>query len=206
LLFGATYGFETGLGANREMLVANYRVSGVNELVRDTVGYESGRGNITIPSKIGVGLAYSIDERWLFAADFKHSDWGTFQSFGRNDSLVASSDFRGGIQFVPVPGDNQSNLFQRTQYRMGFRYSNTYLSLDGQQIDEIGITIGLGMPFSSASRAETIRRRGSWPILNLSVELGQRGTTDNNLIKERFININLGITINDKWFIPRRYD
>ena len=36
--------------------------------------------------------------------------------------------------------------------------------------------------------------------VNLGFELGKRGTTDNNLIKENYYNFRLSLSLNDKWF------
>jgi len=36
--------------------------------------------------------------------------------------------------------------------------------------------------------------------INLGFELGQRGTTENNLIKENFYTFRLSLSLNDKWF------
>ena len=36
--------------------------------------------------------------------------------------------------------------------------------------------------------------------INLSTEVGNRGTLANNLVRDRYVNIHLGFTLNDKWF------
>ena len=41
---------------------------------------------------------------------------------------------------------------------------------------------------------------------DLVAELGQRGTISNSLVRERFVNLNLGFTLNDKWFIKPKFD
>jgi hypothetical protein len=43
--------------------------------------------------------------------------------------------------------------------------------------------------------------------INIGVELGQRGTKENNLIQEQFVRILIGFTLNDNsWFRKRKYD
>jgi hypothetical protein len=42
--------------------------------------------------------------------------------------------------------------------------------------------------------------------LTLGVDLGQRGSTNGNMVRERFLNFNIGINIFDIWFIKPRYD
>jgi hypothetical protein len=40
---------------------------------------------------------------------------------------------------------------------------------------------------------------------NLSFEAGSRGTLNNNLIKENYGKIKLGINLNSSWFQKRKY-
>ena len=42
--------------------------------------------------------------------------------------------------------------------------------------------------------------------IDLGVEIGKRGTLDNNLIRQNFINFRVGINFADKWFMKRLYD
>jgi hypothetical protein len=43
-------------------------------------------------------------------------------------------------------------------------------------------------------------------MVNFAVEWGQRGTTDRSLLLENYWNFKLGFTLNDRWFIKRKYD
>jgi len=40
----------------------------------------------------------------------------------------------------------------------------------------------------------------------LSVTLGERGTTENNLLKEQFIKFGLSVSYDGIWFVKRKYD
>ena len=42
--------------------------------------------------------------------------------------------------------------------------------------------------------------------INLSVEVGERGTINNNLIKEQFLDFQIGLSLSDIWFVKRKYD
>lgn len=44
------------------------------------------------------------------------------------------------------------------------------------------------------------------PFVNLGVELGQRGSLNNGLVRERYTRVVLGLTLNDRWFVKRKYD
>jgi hypothetical protein len=80
-------------------------------------------------------------------------------------------------------------------YRAGLYYEKTGLNINSESINEFGISFGLGLPvgdlFSNA---------------NLGFEIGKRGTTKNNLIQENFVNFQLSLSLNDRWFQKRKYD
>jgi hypothetical protein len=62
-----------------------------------------------------------------------------------------------------------------------------------------GITFGMGLPI----RSNVLR--GSRSMLNIGLEYGKMGTTNENLIQENYFKIYLSATIFERWFIKRRY-
>ena len=71
----------------------------------------------------------------------------------------------------------------------------TNLEIKNIQLEQYGTTFGLGLP---------LKRLKS--VLHLSVEWGERGTTQNGLLKESYWKTRFGITLNDLWFVKRKYD
>ncbi|MCF8339273.1 MAG: hypothetical protein K9I74_14985, partial [Bacteroidales bacterium] len=59
---------------------------------------------------------------------------------------------------------------------------------------EFGISFGVGLPIKNSQSS-----------INLGVEIGQRGTTDNNLIEENYVKFTLGLAIFERWFLQRKY-
>jgi len=50
---------------------------------------------------------------------------------------------------------------------------------------------------------------GRYPVpfyLNASVDAGSRGTLSNSLVKENYVRFQIGVSLNDKWFIPTKYN
>jgi hypothetical protein len=43
-------------------------------------------------------------------------------------------------------------------------------------------------------------------MVNIGLEVGQRGTVTNGLIKEQFFKVTLGFTLNDRWFVKPKFD
>jgi hypothetical protein len=92
------------------------------------------------------------------------------------------------------------NYLKVIDYRLGFRYNKTHMTVNQQRINDMAVTVGLGLPLPETGFGRTFSN------VNISAEFGQQGTLKSNLVRERYININLGFTINDAWFIRRSYD
>jgi hypothetical protein len=80
-------------------------------------------------------------------------------------------------------------------YRAGLHYEKTGLNINNESINEFGISFGLGLPVGSF-----------FSNANLGFEIGKRGTTNSNLIQENFVNFQLSLSLNDRWFRKRKYD
>jgi len=63
----------------------------------------------------------------------------------------------------------------------------------------MAITAGVTLPFQKS----VINRMSS---LDLGLEIGKRGTLENNLIRQNFINLRIGVNFADKWFNKRLYN
>ena len=90
--------------------------------------------------------------------------------------------------------DNVNSYLKRATYRFGFNYSQIPYIVNGQTINDFGINFGASLPVSGFSS------------IDLALKLGQLGTSSNGLIKESYYKVVIGATINDRWFIKRRYD
>jgi hypothetical protein len=84
-----------------------------------------------------------------------------------------------------------TNYFKRMVYRAGLRYANTGMIINNEAINDFGITFGTELPLRDISN------------LNLGFELGRRGTIDAGLIRENYFKINIGLSLNAKWFQKR---
>ena len=90
---------------------------------------------------------------------------------------------------------NQAFYFKRITYRGGLRYENTGLIIENQSIKDFAGNIGLGLPLS-----------GTFSNINIGLEIGKRGTKYAGLIEENYINISVGLSFSEKWFVKRKYN
>ena len=182
------------MNATLNKLSERYYLDFNTEVVIDTI--ENSRlneGVIILPINIGVGLNINVDN-FNFYLDYSQKDWSQFMSFGIQDSLNISEKISVGLEYIPDYRDI-NNYSRIIRYRFGYQYNNTYLEFENQPIIQQKICFGLGLPFI---------KTGSF--LNLSCEIGKRGTTNYNLIEESFVNILIGFKFNDIWFIKRKYN
>lgn len=193
---GLVFSNGTNISATENRLGYRYFESslGVDQVIDTLLNFSSVKGNIFLPSSIGGGFTFGKSEKWLVGSDVQLQMWNKYTYFGVADSLKNSMRISVGGEYTPSVS-TVSNYFQRISYRAGFRYSNSFLELRGQQINEFGISFGFGLPIP--------RTRST---INLSAEVGSRGTTNANLIKENFVRFTLGLSVFERWFIIRKYD
>lgn len=148
-----------------------------------------------LPTTYGVGLSYNHINKLEINADYYHAQWSKASFPGKINELTTDMDrYSAGFEYIP---DAQSirSYFKRVKYRGGIHQENSYLQINGQQIKEIGISFGAGLPFSK-----------SRSTANLAVEVGQRGTTKDNLVKNNYTKVSLYLNLYDYWFIKRKFD
>ncbi|MEO2050793.1 MAG: hypothetical protein ABGX00_03445 [Allomuricauda sp.] len=150
---------------------------------------------IKIPTKATLGLGFGEDKKWFLGAEYSFQKFSDFENqfLGiQNVTYDDASSYAFGGYWVP-DYRSLSGYFKRVTYRAGLRYDMSGMTVNGKEINDFGITFGLGMPLGN-----------SFSNLNLGFELGRRGTTDANLVEESYLKINVGLSLNDKWFQKRK--
>ena len=192
LSFGLTANNNSTLRAKRSNIVET--ISGPYEIVKDTASNVVEWGEVTLPNYISTGLMYRDGEKWLLIADYSMQNWADYTLLGESDDLSNSMRLSGGLQYTPE-FNSVTKYYKRMQYRLGAAYSNTPLTLNDTQLKEMSVSFGFGIPVKK-SRTK----------YDVSLTLGQRGTTDNSLIKEQFVKFGLSVSYDGIWFVKRKYD
>jgi hypothetical protein len=194
LTAGAIFGTNTRVNAKTDYFATTYFSSGGTDYPKDTIQSESGvHGTFTIPLMVGGGLSLEKADKWVIGADYRWQNWKNYRAFGVNDSLVNSYEVSAGVEIVPDI-NNYTNYLKRIRYRFGLMYNSTYLQLRQKHLNEYAVSLGFGLPI-----------RGMKTAINLSAELGTRGTTQSDLIQETFFNFVIGFSIYERWFVKRKY-
>jgi hypothetical protein len=198
----ATYSPESQLTSENERSFSTIAISvfDESEFVQNTVdGNVAEKTELTLPSRLSFGAGIGNPKSWFVGAEYTLQNTSNFSNPVLDNDIStfenASQISLGGF-FIP-DYDAFSGYFKRVVYRAGFNYANTGLVIKDESIKEFGISFGLGLPVGS---------RSLFSNANLGFEFGQRGTTNENLIQENFINFNLSLSLNSRWFRQKKYN
>ena len=194
LLFGLKVNNNSSLRAKKTELVESFEFAGELEIPKDTFLNSTEWGDLTLPRCISIGVSYSKAKKWLFIADYSMQDWSSYSMFDESDNLVNSMKICGGVEYTPQY-NSINKYYKRIDYRLGGSYGLSPLEFEANQLKEISLTFGFGIPIEK-SRTK----------YNFSCTLGQRGTTESNLIKEQFVRLGLSVAYDGIWFVKRKYD
>ena len=209
LTVGATYDFGGDL--NPTVTKSIY----VGDLYNTTVKGDTTRMALVLPRQLAVGVFYQTS-KWAVGADYVYQDWG-----GRNGGVehtgVSGSDMNSfevaytdthtvklGVEFTPNRYDIRRFL-KRWAYRAGFRYGTYHQTFGGQRLDQMAVTLGVGIP---------VKYR-AFSSIDIGVEYGMRGfnvAERLGLVRQQYIKFAIGFTLfagaenNEYWFLRPKYD
>lgn len=169
--------------------------SSTGEFLKDTAKTVNLKSTITLPMTYSAGVQLVGTDQWMAGIDFTSANWSQFRNFGAVDS-VATSTYKISVGGQITPNASSMHKYlQRVTYRLGFYYGTDYVRLHNTDMNYYAVTAGLSLPF-----------KRSTDRIHASFEVGQRGTEANGMLKETFVRFGLGLSLNDKWFIKRKYD
>ena len=152
-----------------------------------------------VPRKLTIGFGIGENKKWFVGGQYETSNNSNFRNdFITLDGLSYEDGNKlalGGF-FIPSYG-SLTDYWKRIVYRFGFFNETTGIQVRGSSLTDSGITFGVGLP---------ALRLGSFSNANLGVTLGSRTTSNSNLIKENYWQLSLGFSLNDVWFIKRKYN
>lgn len=161
----------------------------------------------TITKPLGFTLGYTISngEKWSLSLETEQNQWSGVTDSKTGRAFFDNVRYSAGISTVPSPMySEKGDFFKKVRYSAGVRYESLYYNFQNTQLDELGISFGLGIPVVRSFRLEG-EKVAVVSRINLTAEYVKRGTTDNGLLQEDFFNIGIGLNLNDKWFTKRKY-
>ncbi len=150
--------------------------------------------SLKMPSSLNTGVAFTWKDKLILTSEYFTQDWSGITLFNSDLPMAKMESYRFGAELTPNKKDFKSYL-KKINYRTGFYINKTNLIIGDEQIREYGITFGVGLPLKGKTR------------INVSMEIGKRGTDKNYLIKENFGAFNVSLSFYDyPWFFKRKYN
>jgi long-subunit fatty acid transport protein len=152
---------------------------------------------IKIPSKLSFGSGFGEVKKWLIGAEVTFLNTSvTNNRFTDISGATFENAVRYSLGGYFVPNYNSfTSYVKRITYRGGIRYENTGLVIQNKSITDFAGNIGIGLPL-----------KGSVSNLNIGLEVGKRGTKYSNLVEENYVNLTIGLSLSDLWFVKRKFD
>jgi hypothetical protein len=192
------YAFENSLTSQNTRNIATVAYNlGFDLAVVDVVGEQKNSVNLKFPGKLTVSAGIGESQKWLIGGKVAYQK-SSGQANSYNDFSNVGYGKYGNVSLggYYIPDYNSfSSYLKRIVYRGGLKYEKTGLVVNGESINDVGFTLGFGLPIT-----ETLSN------VNIGLELGKKGTTSSNLVQENYLNISVGFSLNDKWFVQRKFE
>ena len=153
--------------------------------------------NFNLPSRLSIGSGFGEVRKWLVGAEVTLQSSSNLKNrFDDINGVVFENSTRYSVGGYYIPNySSYSSFFKRVTYRGGLRYENTGMVIQNKSIEDFAVNLGLGLPLS-----------GTFSNLNIGFEVGKRGPKYYNLIEENYINLSIGLSFSDRWFVKRKYN
>jgi hypothetical protein len=170
----------------------------------DTVSYiGNNAGDTKLPSTIRAGITFARTNKLTAGFDFVATKWSKSEIPGSAGYAADTKNYLLGIEYTPDKYSNFS-LIRRIDYRLGGHYGDNYLFIENEQIREIGVTAGFGIPLGrNAYTAGT----NPYSKVNFYFDYTRKtGSIANGLHNEDIISIGASLNLYDFWFLKKKFE
>ena len=150
---------------------------------------------LPVPKKSIYSLGLEKKNSWFIGFQYESKLSSNFENVfldTQNVSYRDSNSLSIGGYIIP---DSSSliSYWKRVKYRFGIKNEKKSIIVNNLPINHFSLNLGLGLPIAGLSKA------------NLGLEIGKVGDND-SLVKENYFALRLGLSLNDVWFIKRKYN
>ena len=150
---------------------------------------------LPVPKKSIYSLGLEKKNSWFLGFQYESKLSSNFENVfldTQNVSYRDSNSLSIGGYIIP---DSSSliSYWKRVVYRIGIKNEKKSIIVNNLPVNHFSLNLGLGLPIAGLSKA------------NLGLEIGKVGDND-SLVKENYFALRLGLSLNDVWFIKRKYN
>ena len=150
---------------------------------------------LPVPKKSIYSLGLEKKNSWFIGFQYESKLSSNFENVFLDTQNVlyrdANSISIGG--YIIPDSSSLISYWKRVKYRFGIKSEKKSIIVNNLPINQFSLNLGLGLPIAGLSKA------------NLGLEIGKVGDND-SLVKENYFALRLGLSLNDVWFIKRKYN
>ena len=152
--------------------------------------------SISLGDQYSFGLGITKEKKWFVGGQYSQRNSADYvNNFISLDNITYANGSRLSFGGFYLPDYSSiTSYWKRIVYRAGMRFEDTGVLFNNQPLKENGISFGVSLPMAGYSNA------------NIGIEFGKRGSQDNGLIQESYWNLIVGLSLNDIWFIKRKFN
>lgn len=182
LVIGGTYSMKLPMKNTTEI------TSTTNIQDFDNTSYE-----FEYPQTVGAGISYLWNNRLLIGVDVTWMELSNVKYYSKENVFTDRFVYALGAEYVHDP--NSKSYVELMRFRLGANYSNSYAKVNGSDYNKWAITCGIGFPLPNTKTT-----------LNLHIEYGQQGSVKNIGLVQQYGKIGIGVSLNERWFVKRRFN
>jgi len=151
--------------------------------------------DLTISEKSIYAFGIEKKDKWFLGFQYEDKLSSSFENkFLSIDSISYrdSKVFSIGAYYIP-DASSLTSYWKRVKYRFGIRNEEKSILLNNLPVNQFSLNLGLGLPLSGFSKA------------NFGLEFGAV-EDENKSLKENYFSLRLGLSLNDIWFIKRKFN
>jgi len=150
---------------------------------------------LPVPKKSIYSLGLEKKNSWFIGFQYESKLSSNFENVFLDTQNVSYRDANSlSIGGYIIPDSlSLTSYWKRVKYRFGIKNEKKSIIVNNLPVNHFSLNLGLGLPIAGLSKA------------NLGLEIGKVGD-NNSLVKENYFALRLGLSLNDVWFIKRKYN
>ena len=185
---GGIYGYESDMAIQHTQTITSNTGIDRNQRWPDIKSY--------VPESYGAGFSVTRSKKaaeWVLAADYQFRKWSVDRSRHKTLTYTDSHLYSVGLQFTPNK-QRPENYWQALRFQAGASYYQSYLKVNGYQLEDYSVSLGVGLPFRNLS------------YVNIAVNAGESRTGQRGGINERYILLSVNLSLIERWFAKYQWD
>lgn len=191
---GLSFSSGKHLNSNYENLSFRYTAYGSSDTVPNT-SFTDDSTKAFIPGTLRAGVAFGKKNKFTAGIDYVTTKWSNAVIRGAEGHLGNTRALLFGIEYIPDKFSNFS-FIKRMEYRLGGHIEDNYLVIDGKQIKEFGMSLGIGIPM-----------RRTLSKTNLFVDFTRKSVpVGADRYMENYFTMGISLNLYDWWFLKPKYN